>query len=82
MIAWLPIVALQLALLVIILLIEVIAIATQEKYYPTFSALLWRMFQKYPWTRYVVGLIILLLLAFNAWAFIHIFFGPCAFGIC
>lgn len=70
------------ALLVIILLIEVIAIATQEKYYPTFSALVWRIFQKWSWTRYVVGLIILLLLAFNVWAFFHLVFGPCAFGIC
>jgi len=82
MIAWLPIVALQLALLVIILLIEVVAIATQEKYYPTFSALVWRIFLRWSWTRYVVGLIILLLLAFNVWAFFHLVFGPCAFGIC
>lgn len=79
---WAVIVCAQLLLAIIILVVEGRAIADGEKEHITFSKLMWNMFERWPWTRYLVGAVFLGLAFFNAWGFVHIFFGPCAFGIC
>jgi hypothetical protein len=82
MTAWGIIVCAQLLLAIIIMYFEGRALRDQERVYFTFSRTMWLMFLAHPWTRYLVGAVFLGLALFNAWGFFHIFFGPCAFGIC
>ncbi len=79
---WLIVIAAQAALVVIIILLERRALRNKEVEHITFSRLMWRLFERWPWTRWAVGAFFLGLALFNAWGFVHIFFGPCAFGIC
>ena len=79
---WLAVVVCELVLALVILFMEGRALLDKEVEHITFSRLMWRMFRRWPWTRYLVGAIFLGLSIFNAWGFIHIFFGPCAFGWC
>lgn len=79
---WLIVIAAEAALVAIIVFLERRALRDRERQHITFSRLMWRMFERWPWTRWLVGAIFLALAIFNAWGFIHIFFGPCAFGWC
>lgn len=80
--AWIVIIVLQLALICAIAALEGWALHLKEEGQITFSRLMFRMFEKYPWTRKLVGAIIVGIGIFDAWALVHIVFGPCAFGIC
>ena len=82
MIAWVVIVAVQFAVLLIIAALEIYAIRNDEEDQVTFSNLMWMMFWRRPWTRYLVGSIIISIILFAGWAFIHLMWGPCAWGIC
>ncbi len=81
-VGWMIVVPLQAMLLIVILALELWSIASEEEDHITFSRLMWRMFHRWPWTRWITGAIIVLMVAFNAWAFVHLIFGPCAWGIC
>ena len=80
--AWIIIIVLQFALICTIAALELWALHLKEEEQVTFSRLMWRMFKKWPWTRKLVGIIIIAIGIFDAWAFVHIVFGPCAFGVC
>ena len=79
---WLIVVVLQVMLLLLIAWAEGRALKDRERTHITFSRLMWKMFKRWPWTRYLVGMIFMIIIIFNIWGFIHIFFGPCAFGVC
>jgi hypothetical protein len=80
--AWIVIIVIQVAVWFAILALEMWALHIDEEDQVTFSRLVWRMFKRWPKTRYAVGAFIAGVLVFNVWAFIHLVFGPCAFGIC
>jgi len=79
---WLVVIAAEVALVLVIIFLERRALRDREVKHITFSRLMWRLFERWPWTRYLVGALFIGLTLFNAWGFFHIFFGPCAFGIC
>lgn len=81
-VGWLVLIPLQALLLIVFLVLELWSISSEEEDHITFSRMMWNMFHRWPWTRWLVGAIIVAMIAFDVWAFFHIVFGPCAFGIC
>lgn len=82
MTVWLYIIFAQAILIGWIALAEGRALRDREREHITFSKLMWKLFERWPWTRYLVGAFFAGLTLFNLWGFIHLFFGPCAFGLC
>ncbi len=80
--AWIVIIIIQAAVWFAILALEIWAIHIDEEDQITFSRMMWRMFKRWPKTRYAVGAFIVGMIVFNVWAFVHLVFGPCALGIC
>jgi hypothetical protein len=67
--------------------LELFAIITKEKYYPTLSRSLWRAFgfEDKSFDRVEMFWRIVVTLIFSVvcvWAVIHIAWGPCALGVC
>ena len=62
---------------------ECFALATKEKYIPTWSRIIWRLQKKYPKLKWIVLFITVVGgLSTVIWMAVHFFFGECAFGIC
>lgn len=57
------------------LIIEGYALATKERVVPTLSRTIW-------WIRDRHWFLKVLIAAVMAWAFVHLVFGECAFGLC
>jgi hypothetical protein len=57
------------------LIYEGYALATRERNTPTLSRTIWWLHKEYPAVRLLTAGVII-------WAFFHLVFGPCAFGIC
>ena len=61
--------------LVLFLFYEGYAIIIKERKYPTLSRIIWELHAWYPPLRILTAAILI-------WLFIHLIFGPCAFGLC
>lgn len=61
---------------------EILALATKEKYFPTWSRIIWKIIKKWPKTKWpiIIGTG-LLGLSITTWLMIH-FSGECALGVC
>jgi len=62
----------------VILVWEILALLTKEKYFPTWSRMIWALVRIYPKSIYVIVAIIIVL---GVWVGIHLS-GECALGIC
>jgi len=55
---------------------EIMALMNDEDRMPTWSRMIWILQKKYPWFRYVVSiLVVLIVFGFGAWLLIHFWIG-------